>query len=727
MKLKSLFPTATLPLMLAALLLWSSPSSSSASRHEPLQNNGYDILVGIHDSVKEDANIITNLQEILTQASVRMYKATSKRAFIQTVSILVPPSWRADSIYEKPGKRSYGDAEIKVAASNRMYGNAPYAKSLSGDCGAAGEHIHLTPEYVNDVDGARQLYGDAGKVIVHEWGHHRWGLPEEYPDATASLYEKFYFSMKTKKYEAIRCSLNMAGRVLRPTGKGKYKVCRLTNGWPDHEDCQFYPGFKIKNTAKASMMDRQGTDGVEAFCDKTNDPLHEHNFESNNEMNRRCGGRSAWEVMKDHADFKDGNNPPRDVKDAELVPKFKLLRKSNKNCRVSFVIDRSGSMSGSKIRDLKKGLKKFIENTARVGTEIGMSSFSGDGRIDCNMQKINGPDDRRNFIQRCLNQYATGGTAIGEGLLSGVANLGKDTEGSRIFILTDGEQSNGLKGPTDRDVLAALDNAGVAVDVVCYTQAADKNMLFLAKKYNGAFYYDSDKAVSNSLNEAFLKNPCDGSDDGIGGDQSIISHAGSISPKDEPVTGHFSLDESIGTNFRVLVDYDSNGNNPGIDVTLTSPDGTVFSKNSPEYYVDDPNFGTITISVPDDKTHLGKWLYKIQSGSRSAQNYAINVIAGARASTVVYGGKVVGLSAPKPITLKASLQSLQATFPAPMAVFAEVSRGGEDPVLNLQVTASVDRPNENALFSFPLKDDGVGADRKKRRRHLQRLFLGLHG
>jgi len=343
--------------------------------------------------------------------------------------------------------------------------------------------------------------------------------------------------------------------------------------------------------------------------------------------------------------------------------------------------------------------------------EVGMSSFSSGGSVDCNMQRINGPDDRRNFVNRCLNQRATGGTSIGSGLLSGLQNLGRDTEGGRIFILTDGEQSSG-RGPTDPYVLSALDNSGAAVDVVCYTQAADKRMLSLAKRYNGAFYYDSDKAVSNSLNEAFLKNPCDDSDDGLVGDQSIISHAGTISPRDEPVTGHFSLDESIGSNFRVLVDYDSNGGNPGINVTLTSSDATVFTKTSPEY-LDDPTFGTITISIPEDKTRLGKWLYEIQSSSNRAQNYAINVIAGARTSVVVYGRKLVGLSAPKPITLKASLQSLQATFPAPMAVFAEVSRGGEDPVLNLQVTASVDRPNENSLFRFPLKDDGVGADRKK--------------
>ena len=48
-----------------------------------------------------------------------------------------------------------------------------------------------------------------------------------------------------------------------------------------------------------------------------------------------------------------------------------------------------------------------------------------------------------------------------------------------------------------------------------------------------------------------------------------------------------------------------------------------------------------------------------------------------------------------------------------MIVFAEVKRDNEDHVLDLNVTASVDRPNANSLFTFPLRDDGVGADRVK--------------
>ena len=48
-----------------------------------------------------------------------------------------------------------------------------------------------------------------------------------------------------------------------------------------------------------------------------------------------------------------------------------------------------------------------------------------------------------------------------------------------------------------------------------------------------------------------------------------------------------------------------------------------------------------------------------------------------------------------------------------MAVFAEVTRAGNDPVLNLRVEVSVDRPGDNSLFRFTLRDNGVGADKRK--------------
>ena len=49
----------------------------------------------------------------------------------------------------------------------------------------------------------------------------------------------------------------------------------------------------------------------------------------------------------------------------------------------------------------------------------------------------------------------------------------------------------------------------------------------IAKKYGGNYYFDSDNVNSNSLNEAFSKNPCTDGDDEEKGIP-LMSSAGSI-------------------------------------------------------------------------------------------------------------------------------------------------------------------------------------------------------
>ena len=44
------------------------------------------------------------------------------------------------------------------------------------------------------------------QVIVHEWGHFRWGLFDEYP-----RYASFYQDLDTGKIEATRCVLAIKG------------------------------------------------------------------------------------------------------------------------------------------------------------------------------------------------------------------------------------------------------------------------------------------------------------------------------------------------------------------------------------------------------------------------------------------------------------------------------------------------------------------------------------
>jgi len=158
------------------------PFCSARSSDLELKQNGYEgIVIAIHKDVEEVAyaNLTQKIEDIFTQASSTLYLATKRRAFFRHVTILIPPTWEHKQNYEPKSKESFSSADVRVAPPNQKYGNTPYVKSYGG-CGDAGEHVHLTPEFVTD-DAVRDVFGDIGRVIVHEWGHFWWGLQEEYP------------------------------------------------------------------------------------------------------------------------------------------------------------------------------------------------------------------------------------------------------------------------------------------------------------------------------------------------------------------------------------------------------------------------------------------------------------------------------------------------------------------------------------------------------------------
>ena len=47
------------------------------------------------------------------------------------------------------------------------------------------------------------------------------------------------------------------GTILQVTGLNQFRICQLDQGYPDSDDCDFYPGFLVQNPARVSLMDRQ--------------------------------------------------------------------------------------------------------------------------------------------------------------------------------------------------------------------------------------------------------------------------------------------------------------------------------------------------------------------------------------------------------------------------------------------------------------------------------------
>ncbi|XP_022080398.1 calcium-activated chloride channel regulator 1-like [Acanthaster planci] len=93
-------------------------------------------------------------------------------------------------------------------------------------------------------------------MLVHEWGHFRWGLFDEYPDAVGDPdnYQEFYFSPITSQFEGVRCSYDyQAVPLIFFPDNLFYREC---NGDPDigYEDGCVYYVLVNQDDVRSSIM-----------------------------------------------------------------------------------------------------------------------------------------------------------------------------------------------------------------------------------------------------------------------------------------------------------------------------------------------------------------------------------------------------------------------------------------------------------------------------------------
>ena len=148
-------------------------------------DNGYEnVVVSIHPDVTEEngEKIIEALKTFIADGSLKLFQSTKKLAYIKSVNILIPHTWSLPNV-EVSDDYVYNDGQIVVEKANVLYQNAPYTLQ-SSECGNLGKFIHLTPEYLlnlNDYNGdAEEIFGPHENIFVHEWAKLRYGVFEEY-------------------------------------------------------------------------------------------------------------------------------------------------------------------------------------------------------------------------------------------------------------------------------------------------------------------------------------------------------------------------------------------------------------------------------------------------------------------------------------------------------------------------------------------------------------------
>nr|XP_002739811.1 PREDICTED: calcium-activated chloride channel regulator 4-like [Saccoglossus kowalevskii] len=219
--------------------------SVSNSRVTLVNNEYHDIVIAIEENVPEDLALLDKIQEVFTDASAFLCEITRYRAYFKNITILVPKFWSDNVQYEMPSFESYYTSDIRI--DNSDY-DGPYVWK-STPCGELGEYMHLTADYLTDST-IGDNYGDYDKVIVHEWGHLRYGVYDEYPGGNTGA--PYFYANSNGDIEATRCSTAVTGDMVNlNTGQ----PCAFVNNYPE-DDCYFYDDRNVA-TFTGSLMYRQ--------------------------------------------------------------------------------------------------------------------------------------------------------------------------------------------------------------------------------------------------------------------------------------------------------------------------------------------------------------------------------------------------------------------------------------------------------------------------------------
>ncbi|XP_039176965.1 calcium-activated chloride channel regulator 1-like isoform X1 [Crotalus tigris] len=631
-----------------------------------LNNSGFeDIVIAINPTIPEDDKIVTNIKDMVKEASNYLISATERRFYFKSVKIIIPMTWTSKPEYKRVIRESYEKADIIVADPYVKSGDDPYTLQYGG-CGIPGRYIHFTPEFLTN-DNLHDVYGSRGRVFVHEWAHLRWGVFDEYN------YDAPFYVTNEKKVEATRCSVSITGVYIFSTGPGNYRDCRFREDTQMYEPgCQFVP-HKTQSTP-VSIMYMQSLPSVTLFCNESN-----HNMEAPNLQNKFCNYRSTWEVIMNSTDFASSsiiNTPLPD-------PSFTLMQARDRV--VCLVLDVSGSMRDhDRIARLRQAAEVFILQIIETGSWVGIVRFQSIASTTIDLQQIVS-DKIRQHLVNYLPTIANGGTNICAGVRQGfqvISSRNGSTEGGEIVLLTDGEDS-GIGS-----CFSEVESSGSIIHTIALGPSAAKELEMLSTMTGGLKFAAFDSLDANALIDVFSGIS---SESGNIYDQSI-----QLESKSQKVNasnflnGIVSIDHTVGNDTFFVLTWSVANSKPGI--LLTDPKGKTYNLN--DFEVDNTNRKTARLKI-NGTAEAGDWTYALYNTHSVAQVLSITVTS-----------RAASLEEP-PVTVKSYISSDANAFPNPIIIYAEVSQGFL-PVLGAKVTATIE--SKSATEDLELVDKGSGAD-----------------
>ena len=158
-------------------------------------------------------------------------------------------------------------------------------------------------------------------------------------------------------------------------------------------------------------------ESVDHFCQNTEVDYH-HDIYKPNKQNTMCDYTSVWDIIIGNSDFTNVK-PMNNSYEGPPETKYEILKPAEGG-RFVLVLDRSGSMGEKeRLKRLKQSSKRWISYDVTNGTEIGITSFSSNTRVDKKLTKVTNTN-KQGFLDAIDGIDSDGGTCLGAGLMLGM-------------------------------------------------------------------------------------------------------------------------------------------------------------------------------------------------------------------------------------------------------------------------------------------------------------------